>query len=160
MPICINHHPSGIRLSLMDGLTPMELFKGVVKMSKPIVFDTLNYAKILDKGGVPHSEVHTRALITALSENLYTQTEVDQMIEAALKRFDERTVQIREEMRQEREEIRAEFNKIHMDIKDLRLELKSEIKDVQDNILKRGYTVLVVILGLMTLSSNFIHFSH
>ena len=97
-------------------------------MSKPIVFDSLNYAKILDKGGVPHSEVHTRALITALSENLYTQTEVDQMIEAALKRFDERTVQIREEMH-------VEFNKIHMEIKDLRLELKSEIKCKTPNLI-------------------------
>ncbi|NNM59973.1 MAG: hypothetical protein HKM04_09190 [Legionellales bacterium] len=118
-------------------------------MSKPIVFDSLSYAKMLDKGGVPHSEVHATALAKALAENLYTQSEVDQMIEAALKRFDDRTVQLREE-------IHKEFHKIHIDIKDLRL----EIKDVQDNILKRGYTALAVILGVIALSSNFIHFTH
>ena len=122
-------------------------------MSNPIVFDSLSYAKMLDKGGVLHSEVHATALAKALAENLYTQSEVDQMIEAALKRFDDRTVQLREE-------IHKEFHKIHMDIKDLRLEMKSEIRDVQDNILKRGYTALAVILTVIALSSNLIHFTH
>ena len=124
-------------------------------MSKPIFFNTLQYAKILETGGIEpeQAKVHTEALCHAFAENLYSQDEVDKMIEAALKRFDDRTVQLREEMRKDREEIRGEmhkeFNKIH-----------NEIRSVQDNILKRGYTALAVILAVIALSSNLIHFTH
>ncbi|MFN7097511.1 MAG: hypothetical protein ACK4PR_08135, partial [Gammaproteobacteria bacterium] len=113
------------------------------KMGKNIMFNTLSYAKMLDNGGIERADVHAAALHEALAQNIFTKSEVEQMLETALKRFDERTVQLREE-------IHKDFHKIHMDIKDLRL----EIKDVQDNILKRGYTALAVVLAVIALSSN------
>jgi len=43
---------------------------------------------------VERADVHTQALKGALSQNIYTKTEVDNMIEEALKRFDERTYKL------------------------------------------------------------------
>lgn len=111
-------------------------------MSKSILFNSLAYATLLGNGGVEHADVHAMALMEALSENLYSQSEVDQMIEAALRRFDERTVQMREEMHKE-------FYKVHM-----------EIRNTQENILKHVYTALGIILAVFTLSSNFLHITH
>lgn len=118
-------------------------------MSTMILFNTLAYAKLLTKGGVEHADVHADALAEALAENLYSQTEVDKMIEAALKRFDERTFQLREEMQKDRENIQREFHLVHM-----------EIRSTQDKILKHVYTALGIILAVVALSSNLIHVAH
>jgi phenylalanyl-tRNA synthetase alpha subunit len=147
-------------------------------MSKKVLFDTLKHAKILESGGVEHADVHATALALALADNLYSKHETDNMIEAALKRFDDRTTQMLAEIRKEHETYRLyaenRFNQLHSDIKDFRLEVKDEIndvraeisdvriemKDMQDNILKRGSTALAVVLAVIALSSSLLHFSH
>lgn len=48
-------------------------------MRPKLMFNTLKYAKLLDKGGVDKSEIYTQALEAALSENLYMASEVDEM---------------------------------------------------------------------------------
>jgi len=53
-----------------------------------LYFDSLNHAKMLQEGGVEHADVHTGALMAAMDQNVYTKAEVENMIEAALKRFD------------------------------------------------------------------------
>lgn len=154
-------------------------------MSKKILFDTLKHAKILESGGVEHADVHAAALAHALADNIYSKHETDTMIEAALKRFDDRTTKMLAEMRKEQEgyrlHVETRFNQLQGDIKDFRLEVKDEIndvrseindvrseindvrleiKDVQDNILKRGSTALAVVLAVIALSSSLLHFSH
>ena len=63
-------------------------------MSKTLVFDTLKYAIMLGNGGVQQPIVYADALAEAMSQNIYTKDEVTYMIEAALKRFDQRTHQM------------------------------------------------------------------
>lgn len=60
-------------------------------MTKNIPFDTLQYAQLLKICGVGDPEGQSVALATVITESMYTKNEVDNMIEAALKRFDERT---------------------------------------------------------------------
>jgi DNA-binding ferritin-like protein len=128
-------------------------------MPQKILFDTLNYAKILTNGGVAYAEIHATALSEALDQNIYVKHEVDTMIEAALRRFDERTVQIREEMQKERLQIEQRFNQLHLDIKSVQIEMNKKMKEVQENILKRGYTALAIILAVNALSSSLLHFA-
>lgn len=67
------------------------------KNNEKLYFDSLDHATILQEGGVERADVHTRALKDALSQNVYTKIEVDTMLETALKRFDERSYQLRDE---------------------------------------------------------------
>jgi hypothetical protein len=118
--------------------------------ARKLMFDTLNYAKILDSSGVSHPDVHASALNDVLGQNIYSKNETDTMYEAALKRFDERTVemreQIREEMRRDREEFRHKMDRdreefsqkmdrdreeIRRDFNSLQGELRSEMRDLQ-----------------------------
>lgn len=112
-------------------------------MGQTILFNNLSYAKLLRKGGVPHADIHAAALTQALSENLYSQAEVDKMVEHVLKRMDDKTIELREEMTKE-------FHQVHMEIKDLRLEMR----DIQDVMLRRIYTALAIATGILVLTSN------
>ena len=71
-------------------------------MSDKVYFDTLKLAKMLEKGGVEHSDVLTSSISKALTQNIYTKQEVENMLETALKSFDERTQQLRIEAQQQR----------------------------------------------------------
>lgn len=53
-------------------------------------FNTLSYAKLLTHGAVSNADTHAEALAYALSHNLYTRDEVDQMLDTTSRRFDER----------------------------------------------------------------------
>lgn len=53
-------------------------------MQKKLMFNTLGYAKMLRKGGVSLADTHAAALDYALQQNLYTKTEVREMLELAL----------------------------------------------------------------------------
>jgi len=140
-------------------------------MRKKILFDTLNYAKMLTNDGVEHADTHSKALSEVLGDNLYSQHETDKMIDAALRRFDERTAEIREEMRQNREELREEmreerlrieqrFNQQSHEIKEVRNDLLLKINDMQDHILKKVYFALSLFLAGIALLSVFTHLLH
>ncbi len=53
-------------------------------MTKILVFDTLNYAKMLSNVGVVGADVHSAALAGSIIENIYTQSEIDEMFDASL----------------------------------------------------------------------------
>lgn len=58
--------------------------------TKKLVFDTLQYAKMLSDGGVENSDVHASTLADVLVYNIYTKNEVDMSIENALRKSDEK----------------------------------------------------------------------
>lgn len=58
-------------------------------MTTKLLFDTLNYARILKDGGVENADIHASSLVTALSQNIYTKDEVDVRIERAIHHFEE-----------------------------------------------------------------------
>ncbi|WP_423062925.1 hypothetical protein [Candidiatus Paracoxiella cheracis] len=83
-------------------------------MTYGIVFDTLSYVKMLEKGGVTHAEVHSASLSKVLRQSMYTKVETDSMFERAMSRmeetfnhFDKRL----EEFRRECAEDRALYDK-------------------------------------------------
>ncbi len=80
-------------------------------MTKPLVFDTLEYSNALAQGGVSHPNVHAASLAEAVTQNIYVKHEVNSMIEAALKRFDERTHQMQLEMKEIHQKIIETNNK-------------------------------------------------
>ena len=57
-------------------------------MTTKLLFDTLNYARLLENGGVGNADVHASSLVTALSQNIYTKDEVDMRIERAINHFE------------------------------------------------------------------------
>ncbi len=74
--------------------------------AKPL-FDTLSYAKMLEKGGVTQSDIHAKSLARALQDNIYTKDEIDMRFEKALSRFDKTLNEFRNDMR----EIELRFEK-------------------------------------------------
>ena len=75
-------------------------------MTKPLAFDTLQYSSRLEAGGIQHANTHAATLADAITENIYIKSEVDKMIEmalknsdAALKEFHDRTHEMQLEMR-------------------------------------------------------------
>lgn len=65
--------------------------------NKTIIFDTLAYSQRLKKYGIKHAEVFAISLAEALNQNLYTKSEVKQMYEEELKKFEARTLAIEKE---------------------------------------------------------------
>lgn len=122
-------------------------------MTHSIVFDTLSYVKMLDKGGVEHAEIHSALLSKVLTQNIYTKKEVDHMIDQALNRIDEtfrRSDKRLEEFRREYAADRAEADKKFAEI-ELRLE-----KSVN-----RYIITTISILGTLTIVMNTIStFAH
>ena len=69
-------------------------------MTKKLAFDTLEYAIMLKRGGVEHADVHSSSLADVITHNIYIKHEVDKMVEAALKKFEERTYKMQLEMKE------------------------------------------------------------
>ncbi len=111
-------------------------------MTKKVLFDSLNHAKMLERGGISHADVHAEALLVALAQSTYGQCEVDKMIENTFKRFDERTVQIRQEMQKE-------F-----------CELRLDIKDTEERLLTKYNRILVIATAILTIYTTLLHFVH
>lgn len=57
-------------------------------MKTKLLFDPLDYAKILKNGGVENADIHASSLSQILASNLYTKDEIDMRFEQALNRFD------------------------------------------------------------------------
>jgi hypothetical protein len=69
-----------------------------------LIFDTLTYANQLKTAGIKNSNLCTKALNDALALNIYSKPEIDKMIQSALnrvdaslRRFDERTKELKQE---------------------------------------------------------------
>ena len=79
-------------------------------MTKKIAFDTLQYARMLQSGGVIEADTHAASLAEVITHNFYTKDEVDKMVEAALKQFEARTRAIEKET----SELENRLEKIYM----------------------------------------------
>jgi hypothetical protein len=139
-------------------------------MSK-LIYDTLAYSKMLKEGGVEHAEVHSTALADSISQNIYTKDEVDKVIEAALKRFDERTFQMRDEFEKRSSQMRDEF-KVSLDemrgqTHNMQLEMKAIENRIENKIvetnnktiqwLTAGMGFVVALLAIVSAVLHFIH---
>lgn len=109
-------------------------------MSGELLFDTLNYAKMLERGGISHSDVHAVALADALTQNLYSKNEIEEMIENVMRQF-------KEEMHSFRIEVKSEINDLRLEMKELESSLEKKIS------LKLG-----VMTGFITLVIALSHF--
>lgn len=124
-----------------------------------VAFDTLGYAKRLCAGGIENADVHAESLCATITQNIYLKFEVDKMIEEALKRFDERTLQIRAEMKAEANELRAE---LRSEISSVRLEMRDMRIDLERKIGRMTFNVVTILGGLYIFVgavTNFIHLS-
>lgn len=79
-----------------------------------VIFDTLAYASKLKDGGVDRSEIHAASLSEVIGYNVYTKGEIEKMFDAALKRFDERTQEMKAESAQALQKHEAEMLKIQL----------------------------------------------
>lgn len=113
-----------------------------------IAFDTLNYSKMLADGGVEKADIHSASLCATISQNIYLKFEVDKMIEDALKRFDERTLQIRAEMK-------ADMAELRLEMRDMRLDLERKISRMTFNVV----TILGGLYIFVGAITTFIHIS-
>src|SRR5579862_2914746 len=81
-------------------------------MSTKLLFDTLDYARILKNGGVENADIHASSLSQALLGKLYTKDEIDMRFEQALNRVDASLHEFRlsqEKLRNEMKEIELRF---------------------------------------------------
>ena len=128
-------------------------------MSKKLVFDTLNYAKFLTEGGVEHADVHSAGLANAITQNIYTKNEVEKMFDAAIKQFEERSHQMRDEFKeslkkfdertyQMRDEFKDSFKEMRKDSHRIELEIK-EIGNQTVNRLTRNIAIMIAIFTLI-----------
>lgn len=130
-------------------------------MSKKLVFDTLNYAKMLEKGGVEHADIHAASLAEATAQNLYTKDEVEKMVEAALSRFDARTHELGERFSERTNAMDKRFaertNRFEIEMK----EQENRFEKAANRSLYATVTILgalIVIVGaLATFAHSFMH---
>lgn len=113
-----------------------------------VAFDTLKYSKMLSDGGVENSDIHSASLCATISQNIYLKYEVDKMIEDALKRFDERTLQMRTEMK-------ADMSALRLEMRDMRLDLERKISRMTFNVV----TILGGLYLFVGAITTFIHVS-
>lgn len=102
-------------------------------MNKKLVFDTLNYAKILEQGGIIYSDVHSSALAGAIIENIYVKYEVDSMFNAALERSDKAIQKMQQDTDKIIEQRNAETAK---KLQEWRNEFKESQRDFKEEMLK------------------------
>ena len=109
-----------------------------------LYFDSLDHAKMLQEGGVERADVHTSALMAAMGQNVYTKAEVEDMIEAALKRFDERTAKFDERTHQMQLEMK---------------EIEKNILETNNKTIHRLTWNIGIIVTLLTIVGSIMHFS-
>lgn len=120
-------------------------------MSEKLLFDTLNYAKMLEKGGVTNSDTHTSALSYALAQNLYTKVEIDQMIENTMNQF-------KQEMHEFRQEMRTDMNDFRLEVKNEINELRLEMKGLEISLDKKMSLKLGIMTTIITFAIALSHF--
>lgn len=104
-------------------------------MEKKFAFDTLEYAKMLEQGGVTNAQVHSASLAESITQNMFTKPEIEKMFEVTIKQFEQRTYQIRDEMRAEaqkfREEVRADFQRLRDEVRSDQQQFRDEVRSDQ-----------------------------
>ena len=83
-------------------------------MTTKLLFDTLDYARLLKNGDVENADVHAASLAKTLAHNLYTKDEVDMRFEKAINRIDQTLNEFRllqEKQHSEMREIELRFEK-------------------------------------------------
>lgn len=111
-------------------------------MNQAIAFDTLRYAKILAEHGVENSEVHVKLLAEIIPQNIYLKYEVDAMLEAVIKRSDEKFFKLQKEM--------------------MALENRSDrkIEQIINQTVRRMTVVFGIMTGFLTAVNLILHFFH
>lgn len=117
-------------------------------LAEKLAFDTLAYSKMLAEGGVENADIHSSSLCATISSNIYLKFEVDKMIEDALKRFDERTLQIRAELK-------ADMAELRLEMRDMRLDLERKISRMTFNVV----SILGGLYLLVGAITTYIHLS-
>lgn len=105
-------------------------------MAEQLLFDTLSYAKMLERAGIKNGEAHALALSFALAQNIYSKTEIDIMIENVMQRFEK-------QMHDFRLDVKGEIH-------DLRVEMKEDMHSMEARLEKSLDSKLTVKLSLMT----------
>ena len=130
-------------------------------MSKKIVFDTLEYAKMLAEGGVEHADIHSSSLATALVQNIYTRDEVDKMIEETFKRFDDRTfaleARIKDLQYRTDQKIFALDKRLEISVKELENRIDQRFVHHMHMTISILGTLIVIVGAVSTFAHYFIH---
>jgi len=126
-------------------------------MSRKIIFDTLRYVKMLERGGVKHPETHCFALSEAITHNVYTKIEVDKMIETTFQRFEARTREIAKgtEVLKQSLENNLSVYRAHHDKEFLQLENR-----VEKAINRSMYSIVSILGGLIVTVGVIATFAH
>lgn len=122
-------------------------------MKTKLLFDTLDYAKILQDGGVENADIHATSLVAALSQNLYTKDEVDMRIERAINHFDKTLAHFEKNVDRRFLEIDKRFSDI--DKRFTEFELRME-KTMNRNLI----ATVSIIGGLMAILQTVLTFAH
>lgn len=137
-------------------------------MTNKIIFDTLAYAKTLESAGIAHPEAHSEALVQAITHNIYTQCKIDKMIDASLKQFHERTLEMRREWQEEvirREQEMAKrdqkweksTNRLLLEIKTVENKLEKAIHSITNRCISILGSLIVVVGVIATFAHSFFH---
>lgn len=126
-------------------------------MTNNIPFDTLQYAQLLKTCGVDDPEGQSTALATVITQNIYTKNEVEDMIEAALKKFDERTYSLDKRIDLNFKEMENRIDKVdgHISKVDSRID-QAIARSVYKTIWVLG-TLMIVISAISTLTHYIFH---
>ena len=119
----------------------------VQEMAKELVFDTLEYARMLSAGGVIGADVHSAALANSIVENIYTKHEVDEMFEASLKEFAQNNEKIWQKMAEDRARSEREI-----------LKMENRIEKTMNSIIYKTVGILgglIVVLNAITVLAHY-----
>jgi hypothetical protein len=128
-----------------------------VIMTKKLAFDTLKYAKFLTEGGVEHADVHSEGLAKAITQNFYTKNEVEKMFDMAIKQFEERSHQMREEFKESLIKFDERTNQVIHEIRKDSHRLELEIKEIGNQTVNRLTRNIGIMIAIFTLIEILLH---
>lgn len=79
---------------------------------RTVLFDTLAYSQGLKEKGIENSETYAEQLSEALMQNMYSKSEVENMIERAISELREHTDKMVLELRKDSHEMQLEIERI------------------------------------------------
>lgn len=136
-----------------------------------LVFDTLNYAKMLENGGVLQSGIHAESLAETLSHNIYIKSEVDKMIEDVLRessrrfdqqmresnqRFDQQMRESKQQFAEHTHQLEKQTLKMETEMRTERAEMRAEMRAEINKTFNRHTMIIITIIGSMMALFTFI----
>ena len=126
-------------------------------MTKKVMFDTLHYAKLLKKGGVRQSNVHSAALADVITQNMYTKAEVGNVLETKFKKSDEKFYLALKEFAERTQQNREEYKELSKKREIEMLELENRIEKAFN---RHMYTIISILGSLIVIVGAIATFAH